>query len=116
MLYHAQVNYRDAEPLFQRALAIREKALGPEHLDVATSLNNLALVYQAQGKYADAEPLYKRSLEILEKAAGPPQRVTTVLANYAALLKKTGRGTEAKEMKARAKTIREKHARANRRR
>jgi len=116
MLYYAQANYRDAEPLFQRALAIREKALGPEHLDVAISLNNLALVYQAQGKYSDAEPLYKRSLEILERAAGLPLRVATVLTNYAALLKKTGRGTEAKEMKARAKTIRERHGRADRRR
>ena len=31
-----------ARPLFERALAIREKALGPEHPDTAGSLNNLA--------------------------------------------------------------------------
>jgi hypothetical protein len=31
-----------ALPLFERALAIREKALGPEHPDTATSLHNLA--------------------------------------------------------------------------
>ena len=41
-LYHAQGKYAEAEPLYQRALAIREKAFGPEHPDVATSLNNLA--------------------------------------------------------------------------
>jgi tetratricopeptide (TPR) repeat protein len=57
----------EAVPLAQRALAIREKALGPEHPDVATSLNNLAVLYQAQGRYADAELLCKRSLAILEK-------------------------------------------------
>jgi tetratricopeptide (TPR) repeat protein len=34
--------YTDAEPLFGRALAIQEKALGPEHPDLADSLNNLA--------------------------------------------------------------------------
>lgn len=40
----AQGNYDEAEPLFTRALAIREKALGPEHPDVASSLNNLAVL------------------------------------------------------------------------
>ena len=39
--------YTDAEPLFQRSLAILEKALGPEHPDVAGSLNNLAELYYA---------------------------------------------------------------------
>ena len=42
MLYRTQGRYADAEPLYKRALAIREKALGPDHPDVATSLNNLA--------------------------------------------------------------------------
>ena len=63
--------YADAIPLAQRALAIREKALGPDHPDVALSLNNLALLYRNQGRYAEAEPLYKRSLAIREKALGP---------------------------------------------
>jgi hypothetical protein len=31
--------YTDAEPLYQRALAIREKALGSEHPDLAESFN-----------------------------------------------------------------------------
>ncbi len=34
--------YSEAIPLAQRAIAIREKALGKEHPTVATSLNNLA--------------------------------------------------------------------------
>ena len=41
----ARGRYTDAKPLCERALAIREKALGPEHPDVATSLNNLAGLY-----------------------------------------------------------------------
>jgi tetratricopeptide (TPR) repeat protein len=52
-----------------------EKALGPEHPNVATSLNNLAALYKAQGRYAEAEPLYRRALEIWEKALGPEHRV-----------------------------------------
>ena len=63
--------YTHAEPLYQRALAIREKALGPEHPDVATSLNNLAQLYRDQGQYAKAESLYQRALVIGEKALGP---------------------------------------------
>ena len=59
------------KPLYKRSLAIREKALGPDHPDVAQSLNNLAVLYRDQGRYADAEPLYKRSLAINEKALGP---------------------------------------------
>ena len=65
-----QGKYAEAEPLYQRSLAIREKALGKDHPDVATSLNNLAALYHNQGKYAEAEPLYQRSLAIWEKALG----------------------------------------------
>ena len=38
LLYDAQGRYTEAEPLYKRALAIREKALGPAHPGVATRL------------------------------------------------------------------------------
>ena len=57
LLQSGQGRYTEAEPLFRRALAIREKALGPEHREVAQSLNNLAALYQAQGNHAEGEPL-----------------------------------------------------------
>jgi tetratricopeptide (TPR) repeat protein len=69
-LYNAG-KYEEAIPLAERALAIREKALGPDHPDVAVALINLAQLYESQSRYADAEPLYKRSLAIREKALGP---------------------------------------------
>jgi hypothetical protein len=50
---------------------MRKKALGSEHPDVATSLNNLAVLYKTQGQYAMAEPLYVRALAMREKALGP---------------------------------------------
>ena len=49
--------YTDAEPLYQRALAIWEKALDLEHPNVATSLYNLAALSYNQGQYVKAEPL-----------------------------------------------------------
>ena len=113
-LYHEQGHHAEAEPLYQRSLAIVEKALGPDHRNVAKSLNNLAGFYYARGRYAAAEPLLKRSLAILEKALGPEHPlVAQSLENYAALVRNTGRSAEAAEMEARAKAIRAKHAQDN---
>ena len=64
-------DYRDAEGPWTQALALREQALGPEHPDVAQSLNNLAELYRTQGRYAKAEPLYERSLAIMDEKAAP---------------------------------------------
>jgi hypothetical protein len=36
-----------------------EKALGPDHPEVADVLDNLAEMYKAQGRTADAEPLFR---------------------------------------------------------
>src|ERR1700737_4967684 len=84
-LYNAG-RYADAIPIAQQVLAIREKALGHDHPDVASSLNNLAELYDEQGRYADAEPLYQRSLAIREKALGRDHpAVATSLNNLAGL-------------------------------
>ena len=55
---------------FAGALAICETALGAEHPDTATGLDNLAGLYRAQGRYGEAEPLYRRALAIRETALG----------------------------------------------
>ena len=49
-LYGAQGKYTEAEPLYQRALAIAEKALGPEQPTVAAGVGSLAELYRVQGK------------------------------------------------------------------
>ena len=101
--------YAEAEPLFKRALAIHEKALGPDHPKVAISLNNLANIYQAQGHYAKAEPRYKRAAAIQEKALGPNHpNLAALLDNWAELYKKTGRKDEANRLFDRAARIRAK--------
>src|SRR5689334_3728742 len=65
-----QRHYSEAASLAQRALAIREKALGPDHLDVAGASSNLAIQYTHLGRYRDAEALYRRALAIREKVLG----------------------------------------------
>ena len=42
IVVQAQGKYTEAEGLYKRALAIREKALGASHPDVGQTLNNLA--------------------------------------------------------------------------
>jgi tetratricopeptide (TPR) repeat protein len=105
----AEAKYREAEPLFQRVLAIDEKRLGPEDPGVATDLKNLALFYQHQGKYSDAEPLYLRALAIDEKVLGPEDaRVATESNNLAVLYKNQRRYGEAEPLLKRALAIDEK--------
>jgi tetratricopeptide (TPR) repeat protein len=70
-LYQYQGRFPEAERLFRRTLAVREKALGPEHPDIGESLHNLAFLFQEQGRYNEAEPFGKRSLAHREKAFGP---------------------------------------------
>ena len=43
-----QGKHDDAEPLYKRALTIRAKVLGPRLPDVASRLNNLALLLKSQ--------------------------------------------------------------------
>ena len=40
-----QNSYDDALPLAKQVLELREKALGPDHQLIATSLNNVAAIY-----------------------------------------------------------------------
>jgi tetratricopeptide (TPR) repeat protein len=61
-LYERQSRFAGAEPLYQRALAIREQAAGPDHPETATLPNNLASFYQAQGRYTDALPTVERTI------------------------------------------------------
>ena len=58
----------EAEPLYKQALAVMEKAVGLEFVDIAIELNGLAALYQRQLRYAEAEPLFKRALALSERS------------------------------------------------
>jgi MYXO-CTERM domain-containing protein len=106
-LYQAG-KYDEAVPLAEHVLAIREKALGPEHLEVATALNDLAALCAAKGQYGRAEPLYERALAIREKALGPDHPdVADSLHNLALLLVSKGQAGRAEPLYERALAIRE---------
>lgn len=103
----ASGNYDAALPLLERAVSIRQAKLGEQDPLTAQSMNNLALLYAARGDAALAEPLYRRSLAVFEKN-NPATRsdLEQVLENYAALLRDTGRDSEADELDVRVRVIR----------
>ena len=74
-----------------------EKALGKDHLDLATTLTNLAFLFRDQGQRAKARPLYERALAIREKALGKDHAdVGATLYNLAVLLDEQGAPAEAR--------------------
>ena len=75
----------EAEVLTERALASRERVLGPDHPDVATSLNNLAMIRELQGRHEQSAALYKRALAISEKTLGPDHPELAPILNNLAL-------------------------------
>jgi hypothetical protein len=92
----------------------REQALGAEQPTAAHSLTGLAFFFQTHGHYARAESLFEWALAIQERTLGPDHPdVATSLENYADILRKTHRKTEAIVVEARAKAIRAKHAQEN---
>src|SRR5262245_17789467 len=101
--------YDEALPYIERALAIRERILGPDHLDVSQAINSLAALYYYKGEYSKAEPLYQRALAIKEKSLGPEHPdVAHSLNNLAVLYENLGDYAKAEPLMLRALTIREK--------
>lgn len=53
ILYNQRLEFAKAQPLYERALRIYEKARGPDHADVAHCLTDLAVLHLEQvGCYA----------------------------------------------------------------
>ncbi len=97
---------KGAQGLYERSLALRQKALGPKHPEVAESLSGLADCASRGGRLQEAESLYERALAIARKPDGSyyPSGYD-VLKSFAVLLRATGRDARADEMEALAKSL-----------
>ena len=60
-----------AERLYLAAITAAEKHFGTGAVEVATLLNDLAVVYKYAARFDDAEALYRRALGIIEAARAP---------------------------------------------
>lgn len=95
--------HAEAEPLYQRALHIREQMLGPDHPLVAYPLNYLAILFREQARYAEAEPLFQRALHIWEQTLGPEHpQVAFPLNSLAILYREQSKYAEAEPLFQRA--------------
>jgi len=108
-LYQELANYKKAEPLYLKALAIDEKVLGEEHPSTAATYNNLAGLYKSMGEYTKAEPLYLKALAICEKVLGEEHPSTAATYNnLAELYNSMGEYTKAEPLYLKALAICEK--------
>jgi CHAT domain-containing protein/Tfp pilus assembly protein PilF len=98
--------FKEARPLAERQLAIHERVSGAEHIDTATSVNNLAIICSISGDQAKAELLFQRSLTIREKTLGPRHLdVAQSLNNLARIYNDRGDYTKAESFYERALPI-----------
>ncbi|WP_293071758.1 MULTISPECIES: tetratricopeptide repeat protein [unclassified Moorena] len=84
--YEGQMAYDQALLWLEQGLELTRDRLGEEHPDVATSLNNLAVLYYRQGRYCKAEPLYVQALEMKKKLLGTEHPSVAISLNNLALV------------------------------
>ena len=108
-LARERLRYFQAEALYRRALAAREKTLGPEHPSTLRSVNNLGLILKHKGDYDAAEILLRRALEGQEKTHGSENPHTlTCISNLGNFLRDKGDYDAAEILCLRALEAREK--------
>jgi serine/threonine-protein kinase len=100
--------YAEAKATHERALALREEVLGPEHPETILSLA-LAGIATSYGDLREARPILERAVELTEKVQGPEHPNTAVmLANLGSVLSDLGELAEAAVVDERALAIRQK--------
>jgi tetratricopeptide (TPR) repeat protein len=109
-----RAEFAQAKAAYERALAIGEAILGPDHPNVAIRVNNLGGVLQDLGDLAGARAAYERALAIDEAVFGPDHpNVARDVNNLGLVLKDLGDLAGARAAYERALAIFEKVLGAN---
>ena len=104
----AKGSFDEALTQHRRGLAIRESALGPEHWEVGSSLNDVGNVLLEKGLFAEALASYERARDIYEHAFGDHHPlVANAVDNMGIVLYELGRDEQAATRHAEALAIRE---------
>mgnify|MGYP000051727195 CR=1 FL=1 len=99
--------YADAVSNLREAHALREKLLGPSHLEVAGDLNDIATALRKQGKLDEALSTYFQALRIQEKILPPGHPIlASKLNNIALVMRDQGKYEEAAQYMQQALSIR----------
>ncbi|XP_046854991.1 uncharacterized protein LOC124448023, partial [Xenia sp. Carnegie-2017] len=106
-VFYETGNYDKAIEFHEKALEIQKQSLGPNHVDVAGSLNNLGNVYKDTGNYDKAIEFHEKALEIRKQSLGPNHvDVATSLNNLGSVYRGTGNYDKAIEFHEKALEIR----------
>jgi tetratricopeptide (TPR) repeat protein len=70
-MYAATGRADQAQQCYDRALQIKRRVLGSTHPEIATLLNNLAVLHKQQGRLPAARECYEQALTVLESTLGP---------------------------------------------
>jgi tetratricopeptide (TPR) repeat protein/tRNA A-37 threonylcarbamoyl transferase component Bud32 len=109
LVAYEEGKYPEARGHHEQALAIREKALGPDHPAVGSTHNNLGSDTFSEGKLDEARAHYERALAIHERALGPEHpSVAMAHNNLGNVALDEGKLDEARGHYERALAIREK--------
>jgi TonB family protein len=105
---HAQgrKEFERASQLFQRALDIRTKSLGPSDVKVAEVLTSMGSLQEAAGKSAEGEQFYRRALTVADASGKQSPEAASAMEHYGRLLQTLDRASEAEVLLERAREIR----------
>jgi tetratricopeptide (TPR) repeat protein len=93
----AQDKLVEADPICREVFGMRQRLLGSDHPDVATSRNSLAVLLWRTGKLTEAEQRFREALAAKRKGEGSgiPSRWLPSMVNLARVLSDEGEWTEA---------------------
>src|SRR5688572_1445996 len=98
--------FAEAEPILESAVAGFERAFGPNDMQVADALMQLAILFHERSEFGRAEQLYARIQEIYEGRVPPTHEWRARLLNHQAMLARAqGRFAEARPLLERALAI-----------
>jgi tetratricopeptide (TPR) repeat protein len=97
-LYQELGHWKEAEEMYDRALAGYEKQLGSEHPSTLMTINSLGLLYRDLGRLLEAEQMFNKALIGYEKVFGPDNTETvTIMNNLGIVYRDLGRLSEAEQ-------------------
>jgi tetratricopeptide (TPR) repeat protein len=105
---HARGRYAAGEPHARKSVALREAALGRDHVAVAADVAALAALVEGRGRLEEAAGLYLRALAVFRRKLGRASaEVALNLSSLAALRQEQGRTAEAGRLFAEALPLQE---------
>jgi eukaryotic-like serine/threonine-protein kinase len=92
--------YPQAQKLLEKSLEVRRRALGPTHVDVLSSVNDLARVLREEGKLTISENLLRGTLATDRRELGAENPVTLAsMMELANVLHDQGRLSESEKLR-----------------